>query len=244
VTAITPVVPSRRAQMNASARAARYNAKRRQARADAKARAARDDLATKAENLKLVRSIAARVIASLPSQFDVDDLIGEGMLALAEAAAKYDPANHGETPASAFLRKRIRGAMLESVRRNRYTENTRQSIDQPGMPDARSEENLRRSETEAHKALARLAHLPTAPISIDRAIRNRRVSAAIAWLPAAERQVLATIYGGSGLEIAAAARLLGISRGRASRLHGNAIRELAARLTGGALPKREPPKVA
>lgn len=89
-------------------------------------RARRDALV--AENLPLVRSIALSVQKSLPASFDLEDLIGVGHVALLEVAARYKPAKHGGTPFSAYARHRIRGAIIDSVRRRNYRENTRPSI--------------------------------------------------------------------------------------------------------------------
>jgi RNA polymerase sigma factor for flagellar operon FliA len=62
----------------------------------------------------LVKSMAHRLAQRLPPQVDVADLIGVGVMGLIAAATRYDP-NTG-VPFDAFARRRIQGAMLDSLR--------------------------------------------------------------------------------------------------------------------------------
>jgi RNA polymerase sigma factor (sigma-70 family) len=123
-------------------------------------------------HLPLVRQIALRVSQSLPPSFDLDDLEAEGRLALIRCATRFQPDAHGNPPFSAYARQRIRGAMLDSVRRGRYAENTRPSIDE--LPEA---------------GLA-----PTVEIRIDQARTKKRVREAISWLPAEQRDLIVARY--------------------------------------------------
>jgi RNA polymerase sigma factor (sigma-70 family) len=132
--------------------------------------AARDALVV--AHLPLVRQIALRVSQSLPPSFDLDDLEAEGRLALIRCASRFKPDAHGNPPFSAYARQRIRGAMLDSVKRGRYAENTRPSID--GLPEA---------------GLA-----PTVEILIDQARTKKRVREAISWLPAEQRELIVARY--------------------------------------------------
>lgn len=59
----------------------------------------------------LVRSIALKVVDTLPNQFDLDDLIGYGQVGLAEAAHEYDPARGTRFATYAYYR--IRGAIYD-----------------------------------------------------------------------------------------------------------------------------------
>ena len=81
------------------------------------------------EHLHLVRAIAVNVRKSLPPSFDLEDLVGVGHIAVLQGATRYRPEAHGGTPFSAYARVRIRGAILDSVRRRHYTENTRPPIE-------------------------------------------------------------------------------------------------------------------
>lgn len=70
------------------------------------------------QNYELVTRIAYHLAARLPASVEVDDLIQAGLIGLLEAANNYD-ANHGAGASfSTFASLRIRGAMLDEVRRN------------------------------------------------------------------------------------------------------------------------------
>ena len=62
----------------------------------------------------LVKTMARRLAQRLPSQVDVGDLIGVGMVGLIEAAQRYRPSTG--VPFSAFARRRLHGAMLDVLR--------------------------------------------------------------------------------------------------------------------------------
>ena len=213
-----------------------------------RARAKRDALAT--ANLPLVVSIARSIHAKLPASFDLADLIAEGNIALLKAATLYDPAGHNGTPFSAFARQRIRGAMLETCRRSKYTENTRLSIDDPGnsiagWPQLRDHgESDAKYDTEQWRAFLRMATQPTAPVAIDRARCNAGISSAISWLSPDERNLLHVWYADDEPNLRTVARRLKITPAQAEELHAGAIAGLQARLTGNALPKSELPKAA
>lgn len=66
-----------------------------------------------------VKRIAYHLLARLPASVQVDDLIQAGMLGLLEAARRYDPAQG--TSFSTFAEPRIRGAMLDEIRKGDWT---------------------------------------------------------------------------------------------------------------------------
>ena len=71
------------------------------------------------DHLDLVKRIAYHLLARLPAHTEVDDLVQSGMLGLLEAANKYDPTLGASF--STFAGIRIRGAMLDEVRRHDWT---------------------------------------------------------------------------------------------------------------------------
>lgn len=73
-----------------------------------------DDLIAK--SAPLVKRIAYHMSGRLPGFVEVDDLIQAGMLGLMEAARRFD-ATRGAS-FNTFAEQRIRGAMLDEVRRN------------------------------------------------------------------------------------------------------------------------------
>ncbi len=87
-------------------------------------------------HLHLVPPIAKYIHSSLPPSFDYDDLLATGYLALVHVATRYRPAEHDGTPFSAFARPRIRGAILDSVRRRHWFENTHEPLEAAAEPAA------------------------------------------------------------------------------------------------------------
>jgi RNA polymerase sigma factor (sigma-70 family) len=85
-------------------------------------------------HLALVPPIARRVHRRLPPSFDLDDLIGCGYVGLVDAAARYRPREHGGAPFSAFARRRIHGAIVDSVRRRAWVENTAGPLEDAAEP--------------------------------------------------------------------------------------------------------------
>lgn len=79
---------------------------------DAAAMSARDRLVM--EHVPLVKSLALRLAQRLPSQVEVSDLMSVGVLGLIDAAGRYKPTTG--VPFDAFARRRVQGAMLDSLR--------------------------------------------------------------------------------------------------------------------------------
>jgi RNA polymerase sigma factor (sigma-70 family) len=164
-----------------------------------RARSRRDALVE--AHLPLVRQIAQSVSRSLPPSFDLDDLVAEGNLALLQCATRFRPDAHGNPPFAAYARNRIRGAILDSVRRRHYLEATRPSIDdvQPA------------------------SCAPVVEISIDRLRAGKRVRDAIEFLPADQRELIVNRY-------LAERRGIGVTADLASETHVIAIDALRRRL--------------
>lgn len=62
----------------------------------------------------LVKAMAHRLAQRLPSQVEMTDLIGVGVLGLIDAASRYRPSMG--VPFDAFARRRVQGAMLDALR--------------------------------------------------------------------------------------------------------------------------------
>jgi RNA polymerase sigma factor FliA len=65
-------------------------------------------------HVTLVRAIAQRLVQRLPSQVELGDLVSAGVLGLIDAAERYRPSTG--VPFEAFARRRVQGAMLDSLR--------------------------------------------------------------------------------------------------------------------------------
>ena len=76
-----------------------------------------DDLT--ARGVPQVKRIAYHLLARLPVSVQIDDLIQAGMLGLLEAARRYDPTQGANF--NTFAEPRIRGAMLDEIRRGDWT---------------------------------------------------------------------------------------------------------------------------
>lgn len=136
---------------------------------------ARDQLIL--ENLEVARRIAMRVARRVPEWLTADDLVAAAMIGLAEAADRYDVAR-GE-PFIGFAEKRIRGAVLDELRRgdimprrvrakSREISETIRSLEQKLGRPAEDEEiaaELDVSVKEYREELAMLTHV--AVIDID-----------------------------------------------------------------------------
>jgi RNA polymerase sigma factor for flagellar operon FliA len=66
------------------------------------------------EHVSLVKTLAQRLAQRLPSQVEISDLMSVGVLGLIDAAARYKPTLG--VPFDAFARRRVQGAMLDSLR--------------------------------------------------------------------------------------------------------------------------------
>ena len=75
-----------------------------------------DDLV--AQHAPLVKRIAGHLLCRLPSSVQADDLIQAGLIGLLEAARNYDPGQGASFETFAGIR--IRGAMLDEIRRNNW----------------------------------------------------------------------------------------------------------------------------
>ncbi|MFD0668467.1 RNA polymerase sigma factor FliA [Ramlibacter sp. MAHUQ-53] len=110
-----------------------------------------DDTAGRQENLVLshmpmVKRVAIHLKGRIPPLLDLDELVQLGMLGLIEAARGYDPRRG--IPFEHFALSRVRGAMLDELRR--VSDLSRASM------TFNREENAH-----AHKLVAELGRLPT-----------------------------------------------------------------------------------
>lgn len=185
--------------------------------------AARDRLVE--EHLNLVRPIAESIFRRIPPSFDLDDLIAAGNLELLHLATRYRPREHGGAPFSAFARPRIRGAIFDSIRRRKWDEATRPSID--GVPEPSIDLSI---------------EINTA---IDERRLREKLADAVERLPACQRQVIEAYYAeklppardrSSGQYIAnrrvtaTVGAALNLPEWRVEREHADAIAELRRRL--------------
>jgi RNA polymerase sigma factor (sigma-70 family) len=84
-------------------------------------------------HLDLVQSIARSLLRRLPPSIEFDDLAQEGYLGLMRAAESYFPVHEPGYPEPVSFRMwaavKVRGAMIESVRRRHYRAATMEPLD-------------------------------------------------------------------------------------------------------------------
>lgn len=190
----------------------------------------RDSLAT--EHLSLVDGIARGIHRRLPPSFALADLVGTGSLALVRAATRFRPDAHPGVPFAGWARLKIRGAILDSVRRGRYADATMAQLWEERHPFIEGFEGLRRSTIGSLAARLHARATPAFDVveAIDAARIRRRVEAAIALLPRRQQRVLHAYYSTDEPTLAEVGRRLRIGPGSAEGLHRRAIGTLRVRL--------------
>lgn len=173
--------------------------------------AQRNELVEK--HVDIVRMIALRVARSLPRSVDVDDLIGAGYIGLMEAAERYDESMG--VPFSAYLRMRVRGAMLDTVRRRNYRETSHVSLDDVCCDDQGNDPMTASPDEEA-----------TITEDIERKRLLDRVWGAVSQLSPREQTVIRMHYGAGEDDLLAVGSVLAVHPSRASQIHTAALRKL------------------
>lgn len=160
----------------------------------------RDALVEK--HLHLVPPLARSVHRRVPPSFELDDLIAEGSIGLLRAAERFRPAEHGNTPFGAFARPRIRGAIIDSVRRRGWLENTHGPLED--APEQATEPQLSIAVRGKHLQMPR--RLSTGPrVAFKPDALPPRLYRAWRELTARQRTILGAFYSDAGTlaEIAA-----------------------------------------
>jgi RNA polymerase sigma factor for flagellar operon FliA len=107
----------------------------------------------------LVRRLAHQMIAKLPANVELDDMIQAGMMGLMDAVGRYEESQG--TQFEAYASSRIRGAMLDELRANDWLPRSARK-GQRDIENAihRLEQKLRRAPSEAE--IARELNVPVA----------------------------------------------------------------------------------
>jgi RNA polymerase sigma factor for flagellar operon FliA len=94
-------------------------------------------------HLALVKKVAVGRVRRLPAQVEMNELIGEGVVGLLDAARRYKPASG--VPFEAFAARRVRGSMLDALR----------AVDTASRRTRRMERNLKNAKSELRQTLGR-----------------------------------------------------------------------------------------
>jgi RNA polymerase sigma factor FliA len=167
-----------------------------------------------AELSRVVRILAGRLHARLPHDCGVEvaDLIQAGNLGLLQAARSFEPSRGA--PLAGYAKFRIRGEMLEVVRRS--AENARM-VD---TDSARAEEGTDRDCGSAHIAARTSENSPQ--ISVFKRERAQIIGEEVKRLPARYRTVVRLRYSGE-MTLRQIGAVLSVNESRACQIHHNAL---------------------
>lgn len=202
------------------------------------------------EHATLVNKIARHLIARLPAHIQLDDLIQAGMIGLLEAAQKYDP--HKGASFETFAGIRIRGAMLDEVRRHEWIPRTlckqkrllssaEERVEQKaGRAPEDSElakelqmdlnllhqlkNELMQSKLE-HCRIEGISNFPTPLEVVQKMALQRELTFAISNLPEKESLVL-SLYYDEELNLKEIGQVIGVSESRVCQIHNQAMTHL------------------
>lgn len=163
--------------------------------------------------LPLARNMSRRVRAIGTAVTDGDDLASAAFLGLIDAVDRFEPGRG--VPFEAYASLRIRGAMIDELRRTGERARHTEAADQPRVLslDGLLEDEWRDVFTVAEDPVDE---------SFDREDLRYRVQGALDGLPPRQRELLARYYADS-LTLREAGQRMGISEARACQLHGRAI---------------------
>ena len=223
------------------------------------------------EQLPLVKAIVRQFIRRVPTWVDRQDLEAAGMLGLAEAARRWDPARG--VPFAAFAASRVRGAILDELRRldtlprmrrrevRRMAEEGRRLANMLGREPTDAELAAAmelevdevislRSEAAAASSRCELdderdldTHAEPADRALERAQRRAQLQTALKLLPERQRQAL-DLYYQDGLTLKQIGARLGVTESRVCQLHRLAEHRLRTLVDGAGGVRRRPVRAA
>lgn len=181
--------------------------------------------------MPLAQALSRRVRAIDTAVADSDDLASAAFLGLIDAVDRFEPGRG--VPFEAYASLRIRGAMIDELRRvsqrsrNASAEETPRTLSLDDLVDNDQLHIVGATEDDIHE-------------SFEHEDLRGRVEGALAGLPPRQREVLARYYA-DALTLREAGVRMGISEARACQLHGRAIvnlrRALAVRLPSVAVAR-------
>ena len=211
------------------------------------------------EHAAMARRIALRVARRVPIWLSADDLVAAAMIGLTEAADRFD--NSRGEPFVAFAAKRIRGAVLDEMRRgdmmprrvrstSRHVSATLRGLEQQlGRPaeDAEVAAALGVDVEVYHEDLEMLTHIGLVELQPDdrsvtasgddpeeamaRAELRAQVRAGLDRIPSRDALVL-SLYYVEDFSYAEIGSILGVTESRVCQLHARAILRLRGELEG------------
>ncbi|MFK7974650.1 MAG: RNA polymerase sigma factor FliA [Halioglobus sp.] len=205
------------------------------------------------EYLPLVKKIGLHLIAKLPPSVELDDLLQVGVIGLIQAGSTYD-ASRGAS-FSTYAGIRVKGAMLDEVRRNDWMpRSVQQNMKRVGEAISTLEARHGRvvSDTEVAEELgltleeyrdqtrelsySRLTSLDDSPLGVESeepdplarlegGSLKEQLVQAIGSLPEREAMMM-SLYYGDELNLKEIGEVMGVSESRVSQIHGQALARL------------------
>ena len=209
------------------------------------------------EYLPLVKKIGLHLSARLPHVIELDDLMQVGMIGLINAGASYDPSQGASFATYAGIR--IKGAMLDEVRRNDWVPRTvQQNIklvsDTIKLLEARLGRSVSDTEIAAeldmpieeyHKLTRDLVHSRMISLEdsndagesddddpfgkMEGAQSRQLLAEAIEGLPEKE-SLMMSLYYVEELNLKEIGLVMGVSESRVSQIHGQALARLRSKV--------------
>ncbi|MCA8998157.1 MAG: sigma-70 family RNA polymerase sigma factor [Planctomycetaceae bacterium] len=191
-------------------------------------------------HLSFVKKILGRMVVDLPPGVDRENLEGAGVLGLVESARRFDP-QHG-VPFSTFAYPRIRGAILDELRRNcplpqevladwsRISQTIRQAGSPMTLKQIAQQTSLPVARVEKCLSAIRMAHPESwsddltpqderedTSSNLSREEEAARLADAMEQLTEQER-IVVTLYHYKELTLRAIGEVIGLSESRVSRI--------------------------
>lgn len=212
------------------------------------------------EYLPLVKKIGLHMVARLPPSIELDDLMQVGLIGLMQASTTYDPSRGASFATYAGIR--IKGAMLDEVRRNDWVpRSVQQNMKRATETINALEKELGRAATdkeiadamditldEYHKMSRELAYSRLAPLDesthnlesgdpepfafLEDARLREDIVQAISELPEKEALMM-SLYYGEELNLKEIGEVMGVSESRVSQIHGQALARIRAKIGEG-----------
>jgi RNA polymerase sigma factor FliA len=180
--------------------------------------------------MPLVRRVVARFVAKLPPSVERDDLMGAGTYGLVDALRK-NPGQRGLGFRS-YAEVRVRGAILDELRANDWLSRTARKSSSAGHEQGAPRLSAVVALEDLPTATRESLHDPQAASPLAAAeLEDQReaVAAAVRVLCERDRMILHLFYF-QGVKLQEIAAKLGVSKPRASQLHGRAIARLRSTL--------------
>lgn len=198
---------------------------RREGRPGTRSLARRDRLIL--EHLRLVEHTAWGIAQDVGSAFDVKDLISLGHLGLIQAAGRYRPEQFGRVPFAIYAKKRIRGAILDGIRRKNWVESQHESLNSllEAQERRQTHDGALRGPLEASPLQESSAEVPIEAIDARR-VSGRLRKGYLRRLSPLQTGIMSLYYSDASPTFAQIAARLQVSAEMVSREHAAALKEL------------------